>query len=65
MISQLIACGIAAVTYNDGATDFRQTPIYKESVQSEELLNEPETSDADVFEANPTEVAPSLEQPDE
>ncbi|RRT55108.1 hypothetical protein B296_00035191 [Ensete ventricosum] len=61
MLSQLIACGIAVATYNQGATDFRQTPIYKESVQSRELLEEPEASNTDVFEANPTEVAPSLE----
>ncbi|WOL14075.1 hypothetical protein Cni_G22855 [Canna indica] len=57
----LIACGIAAGTYNDGATDFRQTPVYKDSIQSQELLEEPDASNTDVFEANPTEVAPSLE----
>ncbi|XP_008777737.4 uncharacterized protein LOC103697608 [Phoenix dactylifera] len=57
----LIACGIAVATYNEGATDFRQTPVYKESVQSQELLEEPEASNSDVFEGNPTEVAPSLE----
>ncbi|XP_074567430.1 uncharacterized protein LOC141824093 [Curcuma longa] len=57
----LIACGIAVATYNEGATDFRQTTVYKESVQTKELLEESEASDTDVFEANPTEVAPSLE----
>lgn len=61
MLSQLIACGIAVATYNEGATDFRQTPVYKESIQSRELLEEPEASNTDVFEVNPTEVAPSLE----
>ncbi|KAJ8471066.1 hypothetical protein OPV22_025409 [Ensete ventricosum] len=61
IVFALIACGIAVATYNQGATDFRQTPIYKESVQSRELLEEPEASNTDVFEANPTEVAPSLE----
>ncbi|RAL41528.1 hypothetical protein DM860_010322 [Cuscuta australis] len=57
----LIACGIAAVTYNNGATDFKETPTYKESVESSKLLGGPDVSeDSDVFESNPTEVAPSL-----
>ncbi|GMI71542.1 hypothetical protein HRI_000823500 [Hibiscus trionum] len=57
----LIACGIAVATYNEGATDFKETPAYKESVQSRELLEQPDASNSDVFESNPTEVAPSLE----
>lgn len=57
----LVACGIAVATYNEGATDFRETPAYKESVQSRDLLEEPEASDSDVFESNPTEEAPALE----
>ena len=58
---QLIACGIAVATYNEGAADFKETPAYKESIQSRELLEEPEASNSDVFESNPTEFAPSLE----
>lgn len=58
---QLISGGIAVATYNEGATDFKKTPAYKESVQSQELLEEPDASNGDVFEANPTENAPSLE----
>ncbi|KAL8487989.1 hypothetical protein ACS0TY_023857 [Phlomoides rotata] len=54
----LVACGVAVATYNEGATDFKDTPVYKESIQSRELLEEP---DAPVFELNPTEQAPSLE----
>ncbi|KAJ9677037.1 hypothetical protein PVL29_022165 [Vitis rotundifolia] len=61
IVFALIACGIAVVTYNEGATDFKKTPAYQESVQSRELLEEPETSNSDVFESNPTEEAPSLE----
>ncbi|KAM3374814.1 hypothetical protein P3S68_013528 [Capsicum galapagoense] len=61
VVFSLIACGIAVATYNDGATDFKATPVYKEAIQSQELLEEPEASDSDVFESNPTEVAPSLE----
>ncbi|EXB56934.1 hypothetical protein L484_019979 [Morus notabilis] len=61
IVFALIACGIAVATYNEGATDFKDTPAYKESVQSQELLEEPEASNPDVFESNPTEVAPSLE----
>ncbi|KAK1313183.1 hypothetical protein QJS10_CPA06g02198 [Acorus calamus] len=58
----LIACGIAVTTYNEGASDFKETPVYKESIQSRELLEEPDASSSeDVFEANPTEEAPSLE----
>lgn len=57
----LIACGIAVATYNEGATDFKQTPVYKESIQSRELLEEPDASSSDVFEGNPTEEAPSLD----
>lgn len=57
----VIACGIAVATYNEGATDFKQTTVYKESIQSGELLEQPDASNADVFEGNPTEVAPSLE----
>ena len=47
-------------TYNEGATDFKETPAYKESCQSRDLLEEPEASSPDVFESNPTEEAPSL-----
>ncbi|KAF3438551.1 hypothetical protein FNV43_RR21314 [Rhamnella rubrinervis] len=61
IVFALIACGIAVATYNEGATDFKDTPIYKESVQSQDLLEEPGASNPDVFESNPTEVAPSLE----
>ncbi|XP_065860711.1 uncharacterized protein [Euphorbia lathyris] len=57
----LIACGVAVSTYNEGATDFKDTPAYKASVESQELIEEPEASNSDVFESNPTEVAPSLE----
>lgn len=58
---QLISSGIAVATYNEGATDFKETPAYKESIQSRDLLEEPEASSPDVFESNPTEEAPSLE----
>lgn len=58
---QLIACGVAVATYNEGATDFKDTTVYKESVQSRDLLDEPDASSSDVFESNPTEQAPSLE----
>ncbi|XP_038876354.1 uncharacterized protein LOC120068690 [Benincasa hispida] len=61
IVFALIACGIAVTTYNEGATDFKDTPAYKESVQTREILEEPEASNPDVFESNPTEVAPSLE----
>ncbi|GMN69608.1 hypothetical protein TIFTF001_038655 [Ficus carica] len=61
IVFALVACGIAVSTYNEGATDFKETPAYKESVQSQELLEQPEASNPDVFESNPTEVAPSLE----
>ncbi|CAA7043183.1 unnamed protein product [Microthlaspi erraticum] len=58
----LISGGIAAGTYNEGATDFKETPVYKEAIQSRDLLDEAESSSSeDVFESNPTEVAPSLE----
>ena len=60
LLVQLIACGVAVATYNDGATDFRDTPAYKES-QTQEFPEESESSGADVFEGNPTEVAPALE----
>ncbi|EEF29721.1 uncharacterized protein LOC8268651 [Ricinus communis] len=61
IVFALIACGIAVATYNEGATDFKDTPAYKESVQSQELLEEPDASTSDVFESNPTEIAPSLD----
>ncbi|KAK7291440.1 hypothetical protein RIF29_06580 [Crotalaria pallida] len=61
VVFALIACGIAVATYNEGATDFKETPAYKESVQSRDFLEDPDASDSDVFESNPTEVAPSLE----
>ncbi|ESQ27781.1 hypothetical protein EUTSA_v10019131mg [Eutrema salsugineum] len=58
----LISGGIAAGTYNEGATDFKETPVYKEAIQSRDLLDEAESSNSeDVFESNPTEVAPSLD----
>ncbi|KAL2539455.1 Uncharacterized protein Adt_00442 [Abeliophyllum distichum] len=61
IVFALIACGIAVATYNEGATDFKDTPVYKESLQSQELLEEPDASNSDVFETNPTEQAPSLD----
>ncbi|XP_051147513.1 uncharacterized protein LOC127262750 [Andrographis paniculata] len=61
IVFALIACGIAVATYNEGATDFKETPVYKEAIQSRDLLEGPEASDSDVFESNPTEEAPSLE----
>ncbi|KAL9239344.1 hypothetical protein vseg_013678 [Gypsophila vaccaria] len=62
VVFALVACGIAVATYNEGATDFRETPAYKESVQSQDdVLEEPEASGSDIFESNPTEVAPALE----
>lgn len=57
----LVACGVAVGTYNEGATDFKQTPAYKESIQARDFLEEPEGATSDVFELNPTEEAPSLE----
>ncbi|XP_047092197.1 uncharacterized protein LOC124704009 [Lolium rigidum] len=56
----LVACGFAVATYNDGATDFRETPSFKESL-TQEFPEEAESSGSDVFEGNPTEVAPALE----
>ncbi|KAL9375105.1 hypothetical protein Peur_031984 [Populus x canadensis] len=61
IVFALVACGIAVATYNGGAADFKETPAYKESIQSRDLLEEPEASNSDVFDSNPTEVAPSLE----
>ncbi|KAI3803415.1 hypothetical protein L1987_31566 [Smallanthus sonchifolius] len=61
IVFALISSGIAVATYNEGATDFKETPAYKESIQSRDLLEEPEASSPDVFESNPTEEAPSLE----
>ncbi|KAG0476422.1 hypothetical protein HPP92_013263 [Vanilla planifolia] len=57
----LIACGISVATYNEGASDLKETSAYKESIQSRELLEQPDASSSNVFEVNPTEVAPSLE----
>ncbi|CAF2139819.1 BnaA02g16590D [Brassica napus] len=58
----LISGAIAAGTYNEGATDFKETPVYKEAMESRDLLDEAEgSSSEDVFDSNPTEVAPSLE----
>ncbi|KAL8189311.1 hypothetical protein R6Q57_028877 [Mikania cordata] len=61
IVFAIISSGIAVATYNEGATDFKETPAYKESVQSRDLLEEPDASSPDVFESNPTEEAPSLE----
>ncbi|XP_047329638.1 uncharacterized protein LOC124932963 [Impatiens glandulifera] len=57
----LIACGTAVSTYNEGASDFKDTPSYKESIQSRELFEEDDGSSLDVFESNPTQEAPALE----
>ncbi|EYU19048.1 hypothetical protein ABFS82_09G052200 [Erythranthe guttata] len=61
IVFALTACGIAVATYNEGATDFKETPVYKEAIQSRDLLEEPDASKPDVFESNPTEEAPTLE----
>ncbi|KAK4779218.1 hypothetical protein SAY86_006746 [Trapa natans] len=60
IVFAVIACGVAVATYNEGATDFKETPAYKESIKAPELLEE-QDSGSDIFESNPTEVAPSLE----
>uniref|UniRef100_A0ACD5ZZQ0 Uncharacterized protein n=1 Tax=Avena sativa TaxID=4498 RepID=A0ACD5ZZQ0_AVESA len=60
VVFSLVACGVAVATYNDGATDFRDTPSFKESI-TQEFPEEAESSGPDVFEGNPTEVAPALE----
>ncbi|CAN8234949.1 unnamed protein product [Cochlearia groenlandica] len=58
----LISGGIAAGTYNEGATDFKETPVYKEAIQSRDLLDEAEGSNSEeLFESNPTDVAPSVD----
>lgn len=55
----LVACGIAVRTYNFGATDFKETPVYKEAIESQGLFDEaPETSNSQIFDINPTEEAP-------
>ncbi|CAG7903524.1 unnamed protein product [Brassica rapa] len=62
IVFALVSGGIAAGTYNEGATDFKETPVYKEAMESRDLLDEAEGSNSeDVFDSNPTEVAPSLE----
>ncbi|KAF3321025.1 hypothetical protein FCM35_KLT14278 [Carex littledalei] len=61
IVFAVIACGVAVATYNQGATDFKETPAYKESRQSTELLDESDSTSSEVFEQNPTEVAPPLE----
>ncbi|XP_022550887.1 uncharacterized protein LOC106416956, partial [Brassica napus] len=64
IVFALISSGIAAGTYNEGATDIKETPVYKEAMESRDLLDEAEvegSNSEDVFESNPTEVAPSLE----
>ncbi|XP_010539997.1 PREDICTED: uncharacterized protein LOC104813901 [Tarenaya hassleriana] len=62
IVFALISGGIAVATYNEGATDFKKTPVYKEAIQSRDLIDEAEgSSSEEVFESNPTEVAPSLE----
>lgn len=55
----LVACGIAVRTYNFGATDFKETPVYKEAIESQGLFDEaPETSNSQIFDSDPTEEAP-------
>ncbi|KAL3824780.1 hypothetical protein ACJIZ3_020809 [Penstemon smallii] len=61
IVFALVSSGIAVATYNEGATDFKETPVYKEAIQSQDLLEEPDTPNSDVFESNPTEQAPNLE----
>eukprot|EP00252_Welwitschia_mirabilis_P013347 TRINITY_DN29404_c0_g1_i1.p1 TRINITY_DN29404_c0_g1~~TRINITY_DN29404_c0_g1_i1.p1 ORF type:complete len:180 (-),score=32.07 TRINITY_DN29404_c0_g1_i1:459-998(-) len=47
VVFALIACGIAVRTYNYGATDFKETPVYKEAIESQGLFDEPtETGDS-------------------
>ncbi|KAG9143842.1 hypothetical protein Leryth_011496 [Lithospermum erythrorhizon] len=56
----LVSGGIAVATYNEGAADFKDTPVYKEAIQSG-VLEEPEGSNSEVFESNPTEQTPNVE----
>ncbi|GER38631.1 3'-phosphoinositide-dependent protein kinase 1 [Striga asiatica] len=61
LVTKLVACGVAVATYNEGATDFKETPAYKEAIQSRDLDELDDAATSDVFESNPTEEAPSLE----
>ncbi|GJU09851.1 hypothetical protein Tco_1132247 [Tanacetum coccineum] len=46
---RLVSSGIAVATYNEGATDFKETPAYKESIQSRDLLEEPDRHKVLIF----------------
>ncbi|GLJ53974.1 hypothetical protein SUGI_1154210 [Cryptomeria japonica] len=60
IVFAVVACGVAVRTYNFGAADFKETPVYKEAIESQGLFEEaPETPESQVFETNPTEIAPS------
>ncbi len=60
IVFAVVACGVAVRTYNFGATDFKETPVYKEAIESQGLFEEaPETPESQVFETNPTDIAPS------
>ncbi|KAF3534659.1 hypothetical protein DY000_02042433, partial [Brassica cretica] len=49
--------------WNCGGDVFKETPVYKEAMESRDLLDEAEvegSNSEDVFESNPTEVAPTI-----
>lgn len=61
IVVALIGCGVAVKTYNLGATDFKETPVYKEAMKAQGLFEVP--PDSDVFEESPKDAPPVQENP--
>ncbi|KAH7282707.1 hypothetical protein KP509_35G044500 [Ceratopteris richardii] len=54
----LIACFVAVRFYNEGASDFKETEVYKEAMESQGFVETP--SDSKVFEEPPLQDAPAV-----
>eukprot|EP00246_Nothoceros_aenigmaticus_P009208 TRINITY_DN24583_c0_g1_i1.p1 TRINITY_DN24583_c0_g1~~TRINITY_DN24583_c0_g1_i1.p1 ORF type:complete len:174 (-),score=24.40 TRINITY_DN24583_c0_g1_i1:349-870(-) len=57
IVFAIVACGIAVRTYNSGATDFKQTPVYKEGIEAQRGF----TEDSSPGFADAPAEAPALE----
>lgn len=60
IFAALGGCLIAVKYYNEGASDFKETPVYKESMEAQGFLEVP--SDSKVFDEPPSQDAPPVAQ---
>lgn len=60
IVVALIGCTVAVRFYNEGASNFKETEVFKEAMEAQGVLEAP--SDSKVFEESPPKDAPAVVQ---